>query len=98
MTLQSEFIKDAEDFLKNFMENFRNIENELIFTERGHLCDHPQDFNFGHASGFMDATLSIRFLNLYNRDPNQIEHDEILKLISTVLPEIKQKIFDAEFR
>jgi len=98
MTLSKEFKTIAQEGVEQFLEEFTASSNELIYTEKGILSEHPQDYNVGWALGFLEGTISSQYSHMYNEHMTQEDNFEIRRMISKIAPIIKQLIFDAQHR
>jgi len=98
MSLSEEFRNIAQEGIIEFLEDFRTRSNELMYTSKGLLSEHPQDFNFGHTMGYLEGVLSTQFTSMYQRSMTFEENLEIRKMLSKIASEIRQLIFDAEHR
>ena len=98
MVLSEEFKNIAKDGIDQYLEEFRVSSNELMYAKEGTLSNHPQDFNFGYAVGYLEGILSTQFTSMYKKSMTLEENLELRRMLAMAVIEIKQLIFDTEHR
>ena len=95
VALSDEFKTMVNDVLLAYVEDFKLHANEMVHTEKGLLSDDPQDFNTGHAVGFLEGMISTRFNLTHARSMNWEENKELRQMLVDPALEIKKIIFNA---